>query len=203
MASQLTQISIVCSTAYLHQPQRKTWKPRISLWGESTGRLWVPLTKCREYRKRFAAICSCRWTGVIFSWWGQNEYDIQNYFQWFELAVIVIVGNAKNYADKNAKGCFFWFLWLGMLRTFMMTSSNGNTFCVTGPLCGEFTGRRWIPLTKASDAELWCVLWSTFNPIHNLQLILWTPSNINQLETYLVVWWNNTVPKRLKTCNVK
>ena len=33
----------------------------------------------------------------------------------------------------------------------MMTSSNGNIFRVTGPLCGEFTGDRWIPLTKASD----------------------------------------------------
>ena len=41
-------------------------------------------------------------------------------------------------------------------RTFMMTSSNGNIFRVTGPLCGKFTGHRWIPLTKASDAELWC-----------------------------------------------
>ena len=38
---------------------------------------------------------------------------------------------------------------------FMMTSSNGNIFRVTGPLCGEFTGHRWIPSTKASDAELW------------------------------------------------
>ena len=27
-------------------------------------------------------------------------------------------------------------------------------------LCGEFTGPRWIPRTKASDAELWCFLWS-------------------------------------------
>ena len=43
---------------------------------------------------------------------------------------------------------------------FMMTSSNGNIFRVTGPLCGEFTGLRWIPLTKASDAGLWCFLWS-------------------------------------------
>ena len=41
----------------------------------------------------------------------------------------------------------------------MMTSSNGNIFRFTGPLCGEFTGHRWIPLTKASDAEL-CFLWS-------------------------------------------
>ena len=37
-----------------------------------------------------------------------------------------------------------------------MTSSNGNTFRVTGHLCGEFNGPRWIPGTKASDAEL-CV----------------------------------------------
>ena len=42
----------------------------------------------------------------------------------------------------------------------MMTSSNGNIFRVTGPLYGEFTGHRWIPLTKASDAEFWCLLWS-------------------------------------------
>ena len=37
----------------------------------------------------------------------------------------------------------------------MRTSSNGIIFRVTGPLRGEFTGHRWIPLTKASDAELW------------------------------------------------
>ena len=41
-----------------------------------------------------------------------------------------------------------------------MTSSNGIIFRVTGHLCGEFTGARWIPHTKASDAELWCFLWS-------------------------------------------
>ena len=28
----------------------------------------------------------------------------------------------------------------------------------TGPLCEEFTGHRWIPLTKASDAQLWSFL---------------------------------------------
>ena len=46
----------------------------------------------------------------------------------------------------------------------MMTSSNGNVFCVTGHLCGEFTGHRWIPCTKASDVdvELWCFLWSAW-----------------------------------------
>ena len=38
-------------------------------------------------------------------------------------------------------------------RIYMMTSSNGSIFRVTGHLCGEFTGPRWIPRTKASDAD--------------------------------------------------
>ena len=41
-----------------------------------------------------------------------------------------------------------------------MTSSNGNIFRVSGLLWGEYTGHRWIPLTKPSDTELWCFLWS-------------------------------------------
>ena len=40
-------------------------------------------------------------------------------------------------------------------------------FRVSGPLLGEFTGHRRIPLTKASDAELWCFLWST--PEHTVE----------------------------------
>ena len=42
----------------------------------------------------------------------------------------------------------------------MLTSSNGNIFRVTGHLCREFTVHRLIPLTKVSDVELWCFLWS-------------------------------------------
>ena len=38
-------------------------------------------------------------------------------------------------------------------------SSNGNIFRVTVPLCRELIGHQWIPRTKASDAELWCLLW--------------------------------------------
>ena len=41
--------------------------------------------------------------------------------------------------------------WLSNIKS-MMTSSNGNIFRVTGHLCGEFTGLRWIPRTKASGA---------------------------------------------------
>ena len=45
-----------------------------------------------------------------------------------------------------------------MNTLFMMTSSNGNISRVTGHLCGEYTGHRWIPHTKASDPEHWCFL---------------------------------------------
>ena len=34
-----------------------------------------------------------------------------------------------------------------------MTSSNGNIFRVTGHLCGEFTGPRWIPHTQRPVAR--------------------------------------------------
>ena len=43
---------------------------------------------------------------------------------------------------------------------YKMMPPNGNTFRVTGPLCGEFTSHRWIPRKKASYAEPWCFLWS-------------------------------------------
>ena len=46
------------------------------------------------------------------------------------------------------------------MDNFMMTSSNGNILRDTGPLWEEFTGDRWIPHRKASDAELGCFLWS-------------------------------------------
>ena len=60
----------------------------------------------------------------------------------------------------------------------MMTSSNENIFRVTGhyDLYGEFTGERWIPRTEASDAELWCFLWSAPE---------WT---LEQTIVRLVIW---------------
>ena len=42
----------------------------------------------------------------------------------------------------------------------MMTSSDGDIYRITDPLCGEFTGHQWIFLTKAGDVELGCFVWS-------------------------------------------
>ena len=60
--------------------------------------------------------------------------------------------------DETLLWCH-WHVFGGIIaHVLMMTSSNGNIFRVTGHLCGEFTGHRWIPRTKASDTELWCYL---------------------------------------------
>ena len=83
----------------------------------------------------------------------------------------------------------------------MMTSSNGNICRVTGHLCGEFTGRRWIPCTKASDAVLWCFLdlrlnkklskqwgdWWFETPSHPL----WRHCNDKLYSFYInyFIWW--------------
>ena len=68
-----------------------------------------------------------------------------------------------NVVSQWLRACIEWSLMcmLVMKGPFTtITSSNGNIFRVTGLLYGEFTGDRWILLAKASDAELWCFLWS-------------------------------------------
>ena len=74
--------------------------------------------------------------------------------------------------------------WLNVCVQDMMTSSNGNIFRVTGLLCGEFTGHLWFPLKKASDAELWCFLWSAFEQ-SSKQLWCWW------FETPSCSWWRH------------
>ena len=41
---------------------------------------------------------------------------------------------------------------------------------------GEYTGHWWIPLTKASDMELWCFLWSA--PEQTVEQTLKTPRSL-------------------------
>ena len=69
-----------------------------------------------------------------------------------------------------------------------MTSSNGNIFRVTGPLCREFTGHRWIPRTKASDTELWCFFLSA--PEKRLS----DQSRRRSLETPSHPLWRSVMP---------
>ena len=67
---------------------------------------------------------------------------------------IIIIKRTRSFATFNYE--LIKPSWNVFLVYVMMTASNGNIFCVTGPLWGDFTSHRWIPLTKAYDAELWC-----------------------------------------------
>ena len=51
----------------------------------------------------------------------------------------------------------------------MMRSWHGNAFCITGPLWGESTGDRWIPITKTSDVEPWFFPCWSMNRLLNKQ----------------------------------
>ena len=71
----------------------------------------------------------------------------------------------------------------------MMVSSKGNTLHVTCHLWGECTGHRWIPLTKASDTELWCLLW--FAPEQTIEQTMETPViwyAITHYDVTVIAW---------------
>ena len=60
---------------------------------------------------------------------------------------------STNECDQKGKSGFMSLLHIVL----MMTSSNGNIFCVTGPMCRKFTGHWWIasqrPVTWSFDVS--------------------------------------------------
>ena len=58
-------------------------------------------------------------------------------------------GHLRNYVLRFV---LLWFVTV-LVPIGMMTSSNGIIFRITGLLCGEFTGPRRLPRTKASKAS--------------------------------------------------
>ena len=90
------------------------------------------------------------------------------------------------------------------IHILMMTSTNGNIFLNNGLLWGEFTGHRGIPLTKASDSELWCFLWSVPEQADDKQLrrrwleipssSLWRHCNVVRRHRYIGFWkWKHQI----------
>ena len=81
---------------------------------------------------------------VTLCWWSQGEQTM----------IYSYINKVRDWHYSLNNLCF-----VSSVIFHMMTSSNDNIFRVTGHLCGEFTGDRWIPSTKDSDAEPWCFLW--------------------------------------------
>ena len=72
----------------------------------------------------------------------------------YSYLVIIVICLPRTPCWKKLFSCEPYWILKKDLYMYMVKSSNGNIFSVTGLLCGEFTGHRWIPLTEASDAEL-------------------------------------------------
>ena len=86
--------------------------------------------------------------------------------------IVILASTVLNALRYSSSSLFF--LFNGTCAN--ITWSNRTIFRVTGPLCGEFTGTRWIPLTKASDAELWRFLSSApwINGwVNNREVVIW------------------------------
>ena len=126
-----------------------------------TGHWHMPETVCEiitEWEPEIRNYVSDSWTSI-----DQNTvtmiYGVQ--LIWLKKPILTLhdLWTSHFVHRLNKVHSEFRVLLFHLCHNYMMTSSNGNIFCVTAPLCEEFTGHRWIPRTKASDAELWCFLW--------------------------------------------
>ena len=92
---------------------------------------------------------------------------------------------------QDWRGIYGCFNFIGTnFYSIMMTLSNGNVLCITGPLSGEFTNDRWIPLTKpvTRSFDVSCFLW-------------YAPSK--QLSKHSQSWWFETPSRSLwRHCNI-
>ena len=78
--------------------------------------------------------------------WSRNSGN-QNIFRSINISVILISNSDHSCSAWDA---ILWEMFELLAETkSKMTSSNGNIFCVTGPLWGESIGHRWILLKKA------------------------------------------------------
>ena len=94
--------------------------------------------------KRVIICCTDWWVQFIDAW-----------HQFWKLPEIYLKKQQQKHPFMYGFVCNTCIIFKYRRGLIMMTSSNGNIFRVTGHLCGEFTSHRWIPRTKASDAELW------------------------------------------------
>ena len=90
----------------------------------------------------------CAWTN---GWATSSDAgDLRRYWAHYDVTVI------------NSHGIVLLDKWVLLFHVDgfelpIMTSSHGSFSRVTGHFYGEFTGHRWIPLTKGQWCGLWCL----------------------------------------------
>ena len=110
--------------------------------------------------------------GIIYQKWRmKTKQSLAVVLAWVT-NISCIDSSPLRYRYREVGNHDFWMMFLQIIiklntllvHLYMMASSNGNNFRVAVLVCREFNGHRWIPHTKASDAELWCFLWSVSEP---------------------------------------
>ena len=93
------------------------------------------------------------------STFSDNSHNKKNSLKWIESMIFQL-----DTSDGCTNGCPGWSthrFMFNFLMFLMMTSSNGNIFRVTGPLCEELTGPSEFPtqrpVTRRFDFSLICV----------------------------------------------
>ena len=165
----------------------------------------------RRYRAHYDVIVMIRVLFIMLSIKAQLFQDafwfvpdITFFAMWFiillnilllSFSINLLIDRGPLYSSMPSVGClcatiFILTFWRSFLRHMvMMTWSNGNIFRVTDPLW-EGIHRR-IPHTKASDAELWCFLWSAPGRTRSHQCYVNIGSDNGLVPSYyLNQWWH-------------
>ena len=140
------------------------------IWSGHTSALWLSVSMQNASKVLYILQTTFTWlkTSWILRW--RCHYEISRYvladikygiiFTWTISKLIFVIKTIWcHISGLTPTQVMVWCL-TPLISYLMMTSSNGTIFRATGHLCGEFTSPRWVPRTKASDADLWCFLWS-------------------------------------------
>ena len=128
-------------------------RPKICIWNIPTKNQGCLRLACEiNVRRKLQGIrMDARWQRTTLKTIGANpSNDIMIHIYWAYQPIQILSFSIWN--------CDFTHSQAPARNANTLNRSDWNIFRVTGPLGGESTGHRWITLTKASDAELWCFL---------------------------------------------
>ena len=146
MASQITSVSFVCQTDYLPGDsyyRQLEWHLEWLPWWSSK-RWWLIKYSVWELCSTSQELC----TRVCYFCCGLLQVNSNTSSKGYISGAVVQSWDCQWNIPKSTWYSADHDRWFNMIR-----SSPGNIFRVTGRLCGTFTGHRWIPITKASDAN--------------------------------------------------
>ena len=199
MASQIISFTIVYSTVYSDADQRKhqssaslAFMPGIHRWPVNSPRKWPVTRKMFPFddvimlpRTRVVQVAR----GHDLRYWGWQTLDRNR--PWYGIHHNTTLNHAGHKTPLFKTGSW----WRHQIETFSASLTFG------GGGGGEFTGHRWIPLAKASEAGLWCFLWSapeqTVEQTFETPVILDATALIMTSQIYTVAIMKSTVTMKV------